>query len=504
MSAYEDPRGNGGPRGDANSSQNVAPHSTEWTPDWPDQIDEPDLDIDEHIGPDIAAEPDHVATGEERVVAVRRLPAQFWETRPLFKHIRQAAWATQTHPDAVLAAVLCRTAGMIPHGVKFDSGRGPWGSCNLFACLLAGTGIGKSAAARTAEQLIDPPSHLQDGPIGAGDMFKDGVGIGSGEGLAEIYMGWEKVETGKLNAKTGLPIMVKVRRQVRNNAFFYVDEGETINKLMKERMGATLGPALRTAWTGDTLGQANARDETTRMVKGGTYSMGILIGFQPDVAIDMLTDVGPGTPQRFLWFGAQDTEMPEDVTPWPGKWRLPVISEKVVIEFPAEIRDALHRHTYDKHHGTVVVDPLDSHEPLMRSKLAALLCLLDARTNVTREDWSLAGMIWATSCSIRDGLIQYRARKLADQAEQKMKAKVDETRAVALTQAEVSSDIDRVARKIAKRVHAEREVVRYLYRKGIGRDKPMFDSALAHAHAMGWVNVDDDKRLLTPGDSCPA
>jgi hypothetical protein len=488
----------------------------EYPDNWEDHIGDPgdpddadDLDIDDHVGPDIAAQPEHAATGEERVVAIRRLPAQFWDTRALFKHIREAAWATQTHPDAVLAAVLCRAAGMIPHGVKFDSGRGPWGSCNLFACLLAGTGIGKSAAARTAEQLIDPPAYLVDYPItsntvGVVEPFKDGVGIGSGEGLAEIYMGWEKVETGKLNPKTGLPITIKVRRQVRHNAYFYVDEGETINKLMKERLGATLGPALRTAWTGDTLGQANARDETTRMVKGGTYSMGILIGFQPDVAIDMLTDVGPGTPQRFLWFGAQDTEMPDDTTPWPGKWHLPVTKEKVVIEFPAEIRDALHRHTYDKHHGTVVVDPLDSHEPLMRSKLAALLCIIDGRQTVTREDWSLAGMIWATSCSIRDGLLDFRARKLAQQAEQKLKAKVDETRAVAITQAEVSADIDRVARKIAKKVHAESEVIRYLYRKQIGRDKPLFDSALSHAHAMAWVYIDDENRVLTPGNSCPA
>jgi hypothetical protein len=464
--------------------------------DWDGLTDENGDLLD--VGPEITAEPEHVASPEARAVAIRRLPVQFWDTREVFKRIRQAAWATQTHPDAVFAAVLTRVAAMVPHGLKFDSGRGPNGSCNLFACLLAPSGIGKSAAAATAEQLIEVPEHLQDPTV-----FKDGVGIGTGEGLAEVYMGTKVRDTGEINRK-GEPVEERVRMQVRHNAFFYVDEGETINKLMKERQGATLGPAIRSAWNGVTLGQANARDETTRLVKGGTYSMGVLIGFQPDVAVEILSDIGPGTPQRLLWFGAQDTEMPEDDYAWPGQIDLPAMPESGVISFPAEIRRSLRQHTVDKHHGTVQVNELDSHEPLMRCKLAALLCLIDGRLAVTREDWGLAAMLWATSSAIRDSLLEFRSRKAREDEDRRLEKRTDEARAVQLVQLEVSSDIERVARCIAHKVAEEGEVIRAPYKKNIGRDKRLFDAALAHARTVGWVDADPENRILRPGTSRPA
>ncbi len=457
-----------------------------------------DLDLDDPVGPEITAEPEHIATPEAAAVAVRRLPTQFWDSREIFKRIRQAAWATQTHPDAVLAAVLCRVAAMVPHQLKFDSGRGPHGSMNLFACLLARSGIGKSEAAATAEHLIQVPLRLQDP-----NVFKDGVGIGSGEGLAEVYMGVKMRDTGEVNRK-GEPVEERVRTQVRHHAFFYVDEGEVINKLMRERQGTTLGPAIRSAWNGATLGQANARDETTRLIKGGTYSMGLLIGFQPDVAVSILSDVGPGTPQRLLWFGAQDTEMPEDEYDWPGEIALPPMPEQGVITFPAEIRQALRQYTIDKHRGSIEVEELDSHEPLMRCKLAAEFCLMDGRLDVNREDWALSGMIWATSTAIRDSLLQFRDHKAEQDRERQREARIEETRTVLAAHAEADADTQRLARVIANRVHNEGLMMRAPYRKSIAsRDRQFFDAGLALARANGWVLTDEDNRTIIPGESRP-
>lgn len=423
-----------------------------------------------------------------------RLPDEFWDSRPLFKQIRQAAWATMTHPDAVLAAVLCRTAGMVPHGVKFDSGRGPSGSLNLFACMLAGSGIGKSEAARCATELVCVPQPLGnlDGSANF-DLFRDGVGVGSGEGLAEVYMGSTERDTDKLHKSgpyKGDPITEKVRTQVRHNAFFYVDEGETLNKLMRDRQGAILGATLRTAWTGATLGQANARDETTRMVRAGMYSMGLLIGFQPDVAAHLLSDVGPGTPQRFIWVGAQDTEMPDDEFPWPGRLEMPRWPQAGVISFPDEIRKALRVQTRQRHLGEVDVNPLDSHEPLMRCKLAALLCLLDGRMHVDPEDWQLSGMIWATSCAIRDSLMRFQQVRADEESERRMEQKAQEARAVTAAGMETSAGVERVARRIYLYVERETLTVGDVRRKLASRDRSLTDAAVEFALGREWITQD--------------
>ncbi|WP_250009124.1 hypothetical protein [Actinoplanes sp. M2I2] len=454
------------------------------------------LDVWPDAPPEIhyAPEPEHADSPEVVAVATRRLPDEFWDARPLHKQIRQAAWATMTHPDAVLAAVLTRVAGMVPHEVKFDSGRGPSGSMNLFACLLAGSGIGKSEASRAASELVKVPHPLgtMDGKADF-EVFRDGVGVGTGEGLAEVYMGTKERDTTRVHKSgpfKGDPITEKVRAQVRHNAYFYVDEGETLTKLMRDRQGAILGATLRTAWVGGTLGQANARDETTRMVRSGDYSMGLLVGFQPEVAAGLLSDVGPGTPQRFLWIGAQDTEMPEGDHEWPGQVDVPAWPKQGVVEFPTEVRQALRAQTRQKHLGEVQVDPLDSHEPLMRCKLAALLCLLDGRMHVNREDWHLAGLIWVTSCAIRDSLLRFQKRQADEEAERRLDQKTQEARAVTAAGMQASAAVERVAARIKAFAEDEALTVGAARRKLPGRDRPLLDAAVEHAVKQRWLGLD--------------
>jgi hypothetical protein len=491
---------------------------TAWQGDddpWAGAVDENGFPIEDVYGGDVAPHeapaPQGESTIEERIAARFRLPEEFWGTRNMFKVIRQAAWASQTHPDAVLACVLARASGAIGNTVKFDSGRGPHGSLNLFVCLLAKSGIGKSEAARAARHAIQLPRHLlrTDGTTNM-ETFRDGLGIGTGEGMCETYMGTVEMETGNMiqRGKNMIAETEKVRTVVRHRAFFYVDEGEVLTKLMRERSGATLGPTLRSAWNGEQLGQANAKDETTRLVPPGMYSMGVAIGYQPDTAIAMLADVGPGTPQRFLWFGAQDTEMPTERQLWPERITLPTddAPQTGLIDFPEEIKDWFFRHTYGKHHGTIEVNAMDSHEPLMRAKLAALLCYLDGRMMVNQDDWTLGAMIWNVSRSIRDRLIEHRDRVAEEQRQAQRREKVEDAQAVELVKRQVSTDIERVARRIANKVHGDfGEVKRYVLRKNFGRDKPHFDAGLAYAEAMGWVVVGDDEGgLLTPGASQPS
>lgn len=480
-------------------------------------VDRDDVYGDE-VGPHVVAATAAGAAPEETIAARYRLPEEFWGAREMFKAVRQAAWASQTHPDAVLACVLARAAGAAGHEVLFDSGKGSPGTLSLFACLLAPSGIGKSEAYGAASTLVRLPSHLTDATGYADqEIFRDGLGIGTGEGLAEAYMGTVERETGKMvmkgrgrNAQPE-PEMKAVRAVVRHRAFFFVDEGETLTKLMRERQGSTLGPALRTAWSGGTLGQANASEDRFRFVPARSYSMGIVIGYQPETAVGMLSDVGPGTPQRFLWLGAQDTEMPAEMYEWPEALVLPQEGmTEGIIRFPIEIKRWLRAQTRGKHRGEIVIDPMDSHEPLMRCKLAALLCWLDGRWDVDRSDWILGGMIWSVSCAIRDRLIRHRDTQAQRAADEKREARLAEAAEVEVMRVTVSADVERVARRIwrilkeADAAEGFVSVKRWELKKNrMGRDKPFFDAALAHGRQREWISADEVNGCLELGNASP-
>jgi hypothetical protein len=467
-----------------------------------------EADLAPHESPEGPAD----ASAQEAIAARYRLPEEFWGARELFKRIRQAAWASGSHPDAVLGCVLARAAGAVGHEVLFDSGRGGPGTLSLFVCLLAPSGVGKTDAYNAATTLVRLPDHLTDywGEPDP-DVFRDGLALSTGEGIAETFMGVVERETGRMVTKgrgrnaQPEPEMERVRTVVRHRACFFMDEGELLTTLIHGRQGSTLGPTLRTAWVGQALSQANASEEKFRYVPKRSYSMGVIIGYQPDVAVALLADVGPGTPQRFLWFGAQDTEMPEDPCEWPEPVTLPPNGAPTgIIEFPAEIKRWLRAQHRGKHRGEIVVDPMDSHEPLMRCKLTALLCYLDGRMMVNRDDWILAGMIWATSRSIRDRLIGYRDQEAAARKSREREDKLNSAAAEEAVRLRVSSDIERVARRIARKVsEQEAPVRRAAMRRDFGRDKTNFNAALAHAEALGWVSTSDDESVLLPGAERP-
>ena len=75
-------------------------------------------------------------------------------------------------------------------------------------------------------------------------------------------MGVVHRETGEVYGpkakKAGQKITVPERAKVRDNAFVYIDEGQTLNQQGK-RQGNIVLPTIRSAFNGETLGQSNAR-----------------------------------------------------------------------------------------------------------------------------------------------------------------------------------------------------------------------------------------------------
>lgn len=416
------------------------------------------------------------------------LPEEFWAARPVFQHIRQAAHARTVSGDVALYSTLARLAALWPHRVRADTGVKSAASLNLYVAIVGPSGAGKSSGIGVASDLVPLPPWLRRGPADEHDPYADDVPLGTGEGIAEAYIGTSSKAVKQLDGN-GDPIVYatgeragqektkaeKVRGQVRHNVLVHADEGESLARML-QRSGATVGETLRRAWAGATIGQQNGRTETTRIVKSKTYSLGLLIGFQRETCQELLADGAAGTPQRFLWAWATDPSIPKYRVPVPGvlagvwgredgnRWLVAEARghdapDERPVTFDESIRDEL----FDLHHGlstgAVALPELDAHMPLSLVKIAVLLAQLEGRRHVTAEDWRLARIVWHTSCRVRDHLVAYGLTLRGKESAVKRAAYAGQEAAAEAARAEVRDVVEakrvaRVADRIESLVHA--------------------------------------------------
>lgn len=450
---------------------------------------------------DEAPEPQPEPEGEPGPAPIPGLiPEEFYAARPELRHIRQAGHSRNRSGDVALLSALTRLSGMVSHRIRADTGVAGYASLNLFGGIIGPSGIGKSTGVEVADRLMPAPTGLD---------FRDGLPLGSGEGIAEVFMDTVEEETGEVRrgkGGTATPVTVRVRKQVRHNAFFYVDEGATITRLMKERSGSTLGETLRSAAVGQTLGQTNASKDTSRYIPSGSYSLGLLVGFQPETVAPLFEEVAEGTPQRFLWVQVVDPSIPDEQPPWPGElldWCSAIGAPGdeahgfTLVTFHEAIKDELRRADLAKVRGQTPVselNPLDSHAPLMRVKIASLLAILAGRRHVTGEDWRLAQMLWEASCATRDAILEYGEGLRRLEQEKRTTARISEE--VRVEQAKVSAAearaekaIERVATRIAVFAREGGPLTRRVIRDRVaaGRDKKYVGDAISYAVLREWV-----------------
>jgi hypothetical protein len=422
------------------------------------------------------------------------LPEDFWKKRPLFEQIRDTAHARRCSADVAFWATMTRFSGMISHRIRLDSGVGKLASLNLFAAVVGPPGAGKSSSAELAFDIMSAP-----------DDFLDGLPIGTGEGMCEIYMGEELRGTGKYNAKRE-EIMKLVRLQVAHNAYFYVDEGAVLTQ-NGSKSASVLMETIRSAAIGGSIGQTNASADRKRLIKRGQYAMGMLIGYQETTALPMLADADGGTPQRLFWSWVLDPNIPKErpkykpkITDHLGLWRP---ESDVVIEFPRWIQDEIDEELQARRSGAKEIDILDGHSPLMKVKAAGNLALLDKRKKIKDEDWEIADLLWANSCLVRNSLVA-RARQ---EAEAVRKAQEDAQVSVATRIHEATAGADRRLESLANRVRT------YVADAGVGgitwgalrkklasSERPLLEKAIELAEGRGWI-VQHDDRLCIPTDA---
>lgn len=465
--------------------------------------------------PEPADEPEDEPADEKDPAPVPGLvPEEVYAARPELRHIRQAGHSRSRSGDVALLATLTRLSALVSHRIRADTGIAGYASLNLFGGVIGPSGIGKSTGVEVADRLLPAPPELD---------FRDGLPIGSGEGLAEVFMGVVEEETGEVRKRGGTetPVTVTVRKQVRHNAFFYVDEGATITRLMRERSGSTLGETLRSAAVGQTLGQTNASKDTSRYIPSGSYSMGLLVGFQPETAAPLFEEVAEGTPQRFVWVQVIDPSIPDEQPPWPGElhaWRDAATvapsdeaSRFVLVSFDESIKTELRAADLAKVRGQVDVseqNQFDSQAPVMRVKLASLLAILAGRRHVNPEDWRLAQMLWEASCTTRDSVLEYGATQRRAEQEKRTTARIEEEVRVdhakqLAEEKRTDRAIERLALRLSAHVHAKGPLPRTELRKrAAGREKRLLSDAYAYALLREWL-VETEGRFA-PGPVPPS
>jgi hypothetical protein len=460
---------------------------------------------------DAAWQPDGSSTGTTAEPTSLILPESFYQSRPVLQRIRDYAHSRGAAADMVLYGVLSRIAGMLPTGCRLETGIGSTkgASLNLFVAAIGDSAGGKSTGAGVSRDMYSPPPRLD---------FIDGAPLGTGEGLAEAYIGYVHREIEGTEVKSGprkgQPRLERVREQVRRNAFYFADEGELLTKLL-ERNGSTIGVVIRTAWYGGTLGNTNADPDRNRIIPEGNYSMGMFIGFQPDTAQPLLADSAAGTTQRFVYCSATDPNIPatrprrgEPPTPTP------FVVQPKMMHLPDEIADLVWTHHHDKVTGAAEIPRLDGHGMLTRLKLAALLALLDSRHEVSTStlvavgDWELTEIMWQTSCKVRDHYLKQAELAEARDRHNRNLNYADREEMAEIRRQQVrdaSTKVVRLARLIGKYVHdpvKPAQTTGDVHRRLRSTDRAHLDEALSYAASEGWVEVDGNQ--LTPGPSQPA
>jgi hypothetical protein len=356
----------------------VIPEGAAYVADpWEGMIDPETGAVYEPPDDDTAVRPE-----ERREVDV----SEFWDSRPVLRHLHTFARARRVGPWAVLGAALARVVAHTSPQVQLPPTIGGFASLNLFIGLVGYSGDGKDAAVSVAGEAL-----YIEGP-----RFKVAP-LGSGEGLAHMFM-----RQGRASKEDPYP----EPQQYNRHALVTIPEIDTLGALVA-RNSSTVTSQLRQAAMGQPLGFHYADASKRMIVPEHQYRLCLIAGIQPERSAVLLSEQAGGTPQRFVWLPAGDPgaqlEVPECPTPliwrepdWSRCERRHVAGEPVFVVREPDIcvqtivsaRVAQQRHERDA---------LDSHGVLTRTKVAAGFALLDGRTDITDEDWSLAGVLMTVS-----------------------------------------------------------------------------------------------------------
>jgi hypothetical protein len=416
----------------------------------------------QHISGNASDEPDQPPPTSALVVA--DIENGFWEARESLRIIFTAALARMCAPWAVLAHCAARALALTRPNATLPALIGGPGSLNWFGAIAAPSGGGKGSATSTARDLIREPLTIRN--------------LGSGEGIIGAF---------QHNTDEG--------PQTRESVMFLADEIDTLDAL-SVRSGSTTMSVLRSAFCGETLGFSYISRGRDIHINAHTYRMTLLISVQPSRASTLMGDHQGGTPQRFQWFPGIDRRITAE-PPWmPGPLTLPPAA---IWQYPRElpIPDCARTIILQERvkAATGETNTIDGHTMFIREKFAYALTLLDGRTEMTVEDWELAGIAIDISSVTRGWVTGQLARSQEEDAQ---------TRGRLLGVTYAASDDQRVV-QVAKRDRRIQDLVLTrlkeagpttlgtLRRAMTSRDRPWVETAVAALTQAGLIRFEGEK-----------
>lgn len=374
----------------------------------------------------------------------------FFEQTKQLRKILAWARARRVAPWALFFAIVVRVAASTKPPVRLPGLIGGQASLNLFCAFVSRSGGGKGISDKVS-RMAWPADIAIRMP-------------GSGEGIAEMFTlrGTESEDNERLTA-----------------AILSINEIDTLTGLAS-RQGSIILAQLKSAWMGEPLGQTNASKATSRHVDEHDYRLCMSVGCQYGHGGVIFADTTGGTPQRFLWAPTEDPTMPygggPDPEPLDTSQPFWTPDEHGVAEISYEIPEI---------EATVIgahlarqrgeADALNGHALLSRLKAAATIAIMHQRTEVTRLDWDLSGVVMLVSDRTRDSLIEYDR--------QASRAKIRE-RAISRAVGEEfydSSRLETVKRSIMRMLERDGEQAGNVLRMRLGRKekRELFDQAIS-------------------------
>lgn len=292
-------------------------------------------------------------------------PVGFWESRPELKAIEQAAYARYAAPWAALGGVLVNVLAEVPPYVRLDTGVGELSNSvpNLFVAMVGASGRCKGLSQGVANRMFHTRAASRS--------------PGSGQVIQDWFSPDEDSIVRTVSVVMSIPELSSLGK---------VASGPQANHI----------PMLCRAWSGEEMNEDTRGRRAVEPVSAGSYRIGMVGGIQPGNAKMFL---GPdsavtGLAQRMLWFDTR-RELPEVLPEPPEPLKHKIMVYPDVVKFCEQAKVDIDRfHRADDH------DPLDTHSNFNRCKVAFALAVLNGRTDVNDEDWSLAGIVmthsWAT------------------------------------------------------------------------------------------------------------
>ena len=425
-----------------------------------------------------------------RDAADTTVPEEWWQKRPILAHIHQAAKSTMVNPEAMLLHALARASALIPPCYKLPGvtgGTAGAGTLDLMGCVVGETGAGKTLSAKIARDLVlDPAAEI---PWAERVVLLD-VPVGSGEGLIESF--YEQVMEENEEGKK-----VPVRKIVHKGLFMVCDEGNAFISV-QGRKGVTIVETMNSAWSGETLGQANANTERFRLIPAGTVRFAAVLNMQASNAHKLFDEALTvvGFPGRLLFAPASDPEATLDGPEWPGPIVMPrwtSYGSPVFLSYDPAITQEIKERILAQVRGDS--DAKRSQNIVGQCKVAGILAMLDERQHVSLEDWSLASDILARSSAFLGVLEDARNRRLRDERHRnsELRGELEAVTESAKDRALTGRCADRILVVLADEPLAPAQISKRLS----GPQRPHRDAALEHLRQMGKVILDGERWRLT-------